>query len=427
MKIDKKKFINRVKKSPIAKLTLGSLIAQVISIIISPITTRIYTAEQLGVYTLLITVVTLFGPILSGKIEMSIVTEKEEKNIYPIIVLSIFICIGISIVTTILYTVYIIITNQFSSEYILYLIIILFYLLITGFSNILISYNNRNRDYEIISSVYVIRTIMQNLGLVIFGFMHFSIVGMLLSQIIGSLFGLRRQAEKLIPNINKIKQVKKEEIIKVAKENYKLIVFTSPATLCNSASYSLLNFFINGLYGSTIFGYYSISYRILGVPLSLVSSNVSKVFFERASKEINEVGNFRNSLKRITFLLLLVAIPMVLALGTLAPILCKIVFGNEWKVSGEYVQILVFMFGVRLVVSALTPALVIAKKQSVEIRMQIAFLVVSIFTYIICKNFNLDIYIFLTIISILYSIVYILIYLFIYRISKGKEVIKNEN
>ena len=426
MNIDKN-FINRVKKSSIAKLTLGSLIAQVISIIVSPITTRIYTPEQLGVYTLLITVVTLFGPILSGKIEMAIVTEKEERNIYPIIALSIFICIGVSIVTTILYMIYIIITNQFSSEYIWYMLIIFFYLLITGFSNILISYNNRNRDYEIISSVYVIRTIIQNLGLVIFGFMNFSITGMLLSQVLGSFFGIRKQAEKLIPNLNKIKQVRKEELIRVAKENYKLIIFTSPATLCNSASYSLLNFFINGLYGSTIFGYYSISYRVLGLPLSLVSSNVSKVFFERASNELNEVGNFRNTLKRITFLLILVAIPMVLVLGTLAPILCRIVFGNEWEVSGKYIQILVFMFGIRLVVGALTPALIIAKKQSVEIKMQIAFLVVSVFTYIICKNLNLNMYIFLMIVSIMYSIIYIVIYIYIYIISKGKEVMKNES
>ena len=79
--------INSIKKSPITKLTLGSIIAQVIAILISPITTRIYSAEQLGIYTLLLTVVTLFGPILSGKIEMAIVTEKKEEKIYPIIVL----------------------------------------------------------------------------------------------------------------------------------------------------------------------------------------------------------------------------------------------------------------------------------------------------------------------------------------------------
>ncbi|MCI8547855.1 MAG: oligosaccharide flippase family protein [Bacilli bacterium] len=420
----KKRRINfsTIKKSPITKLTFGSLIAQAIAILISPITTRIYTPEQLGVYTLLLTVVTLFGPVLSAKIEMAIVTEKEEEKIYPIIVLSAIMCIILSIITIILYTIYIIITNQFNKEYILYLIIIFVYLVITGFSNILISYNNRNKDYEIISTVYVIRTIIQNLGLVVFGIMKFSIIGMLISQVVGSLFGLRKQSEKLIPNWNKLKSVKKEDLKKVLKNNYKLILYTTPATLCNSGSYSLINFFITALYGATIFGYYSISFRILGIPLSLVSTNVSKVFFERASNEINQTGKFNNTFKKISLLLLMIAIPMIVLLVLLAPFICKIVFGEEWIIAGQYIQILVFMFGIRLVVSAISPALVIAKKQDVEMKMQITFLVASIMSYLISKHFHLNIYLFLGMISVLYSIIYLVIYIYIYILSKGKEV-----
>lgn len=420
-------IIEHSKKSPIAKLTLGSLIAQLVSILISPITTRIYTPEQLGIYTLLLTVVTLFGPILSGRLEMAIVTEKEEKKIYPIIVLSSIMCLILSFIVTILYAIYIIISGKFTNEYIIYLIIIFIYLIITGISNILISYNNRNKDYEIMSTVYVIRTIIQNLGLVIFGFMHFSIIGMLLSQVIGSLFGIKKQSEKLIPNINKLKQVTKQELKNVIYENYRLIIYSTPASICNSSSYSLLNFFITALYGEALFGYYSISYRILGIPLTLIGTNVSKVFFERASSEMNSTGSFRNTLKKITILLLVMAIFMVLILGTISPYICEFVFGEGWKVAGQYIQILVIMFGIRLVVSAISPALIIMKKQSMEMKMQIAFLVSAFITYLVAKYFNLNIYLFLGMISILYSIIYLTIYIYIYKLSNGKEVIKNEN
>lgn len=58
-----------------------------------------------------------------------------------------------------------------------------------------------------------------------------------------------------------------------------------PAHFLNSASYSMLNFYITELFGLGILGYYSITYRILGIPLTLVSLNVSKVFFQRASEE----------------------------------------------------------------------------------------------------------------------------------------------
>lgn len=416
--------INSIKKSPITKLTLGSIIAQVIAILISPITTRIYSAEQLGIYTLLLTVVTLFGPILSGKIEMAIVTEKKEEKIYPIIVLSGIICVIMSIVTIIIYTIYIFMTNQFTDNYIRYLIIIFIYLIITGISNILISYNNRNKDYEIMSNVYVIRTAIQNLGLVLFGIMKFSIIGMLLSQVLGSLFGLKKQSEKLIPNFKKIKEVKKEDLIIALKDNYKLPLYTAPATLCNSGSYSLINFFITALYGNTIFGYYSISFRLLGIPLHLISTNVSKVFFERASTEMNNTGKFINTFKKLSLLLFAVDIPMILILLVLAPLMCQIVFGDEWIEAGKYIQILVFMFGIRLIVSAVSPALIIAKKQFAEIKMQITFLISSIVSYVICKYLSLSIYTFLSMISIFYFITYLIIYIYIYKLSKGKKNIK---
>lgn len=417
---------NKIRKSPITKLAFGSLIAQIISIVVSPITTRIYTAEQLGIYTLLLTVVTLFGPILSAKMDMAIVTEKNDRNMYAAIVLSTIINIILSVITTIIYTIYIIITNQFSDEFIWYIFIIFICLILTGFSNILSSYNNRNKDYDIISKVYVIRTLIQNFGLVIFGIMKFSITGMLLSQAIGSFVGLGKQSEKLWPNLNQIKQITKEDIKAVLRNNYKLITYTTPATLCNSASYSLINFFITALYGSTVFGYYSISYRILGLPLHIISTNVAKVFFERANTEINTKGSFSEIFKRTSLLIAGIAIPMVLILIFFAPILCQIVYGKDWISAGRFVQILVFMFGIRMIVSTISPGLIIAKKQAAEMKMQIALLMASIFTYAVCKFFKLNIYIFLIIITILYSIIYLIIYVFIYKISR-KEVIKNEN
>lgn len=60
-------------------------------------------------------------------------------------------------------------------------------------------------------------------------------------------------------------------------------------------------------------------------------------------------------------------------------------------------------------------------------KMQIAYLIMSVLTYIICKNLSLNVYVFLIIISITYSLIYVVIYIYIYKKSNGKEVVKNEN
>lgn len=68
------------------RLTVGSLIAQLITALVSPISTRLYTPEQLAVYTLILTVSSMFGPVLCGKYDMAIVSAKDEKEVTNLIV-----------------------------------------------------------------------------------------------------------------------------------------------------------------------------------------------------------------------------------------------------------------------------------------------------------------------------------------------------
>ena len=140
-----------------------------------------------------------------------------------------------------------------------------------------------------------------------------------------------------------------------------------------SGSYTILNFFIYELFGSIIFGFYSISFRMLGMPLTIISQNVSKIFFKDASDEWNKGKKFNRALLKSSFTLLLLAIPMVLILFFFSPYLFEIVFGKGWGISGEYVKILVPMYGVRMVVSALTPSFLICKKQNMEFFFRIVF------------------------------------------------------
>lgn len=415
-----------IKKMPILKLITGSLIAQLISIAVSPLTTRIYSAEELGIYSLLISLITIMGPVVCLKLDMSIITAKDEKKMYANMLLATFTAIIVSIISTVVYTIYLEVSNNLGESTYIYVIFLFLILLLNGFINILISYNNRNREYDIISKVYVIRTFIQNMGLILFGILNFSVIGMLISQLLGNLIGVRKQAEKLIPNIKSLKEINKKDMVDAFKENYKLTIFTTPSTFLNSLSYSILNFFITELYGLETLGYYSISYRMLGIPISIITTNASKVFFERANTELQEKGNFKNILRQNTIALGSISIIMVICLFFLSPWAFQVFFGKNWRISGVYVQILSFMFGIRLLTASLTPAFIITKKQNLEISKQVLFLIVAILAYIVCKYFELKIYIFLIMISVLYSVIYIIMYMEIYKLAKNGGD-KNEN
>lgn len=407
---------------PIIQLASGSLIAQIITIVVSPISTRLYSTEELGTYTLLLTSVAIFGPILSLRYDTSIVTSRNKEEEFNLVFGSLIIGFVFSVLVTIGYSIYLN-KNGILSEIGNSLAILLFFLLIINcFINILSAYNNKNKEYKTLSQVYVSRTFFQNFFLVIFGIFKLGSLGLLLSQIIGSLVGLKKQLSTIIKEKELFKLVTLKGIKKILKTERKQFLFSTPATLLNTSSYSILNFFITGLFGIQVFGYYSMAYRILGLPLTLISTNMSKVFFQQAADEYKESGSYNTILKKYSVITALVAIPMVIGLMLFSPIIFEIFFGEGWGVSGEYIRILAPMFGIRLVVSTVSMSLIISQKQQVEFILQSSFIFVSISAYMLCKIFNYDEFSFFTIISILYSLIYIVFYLVIYKISKQKRV-----
>lgn len=408
-----KKFRN----SDFYKITFGSLLAQIIVIAASPLTTRLYSPEQLGNYTLIISIISLVLPVVSLKFDTLIITDRKQKEMA--VYISLILMFVVSAVTFIFGLFYL-----KGSQSVIWSLILLAILILSGINNVGISLANSESEYQIIGNFNFIKSLIQNLFLLFFGLVKFDVIGMLFSQLLGSFSGTIRmfRESNFHFSINSIPRTK--EIIKFIRKNINLIRYSAPAYFVNSLSYNILNFFISGLFGAEVFGFYSLAFRILGMPLTVISQNFSKVFFKDASDEWEAQGSFRKSLLKHSIILFSIAVVFLLGAVILGPLIFKIVFGSAWETTGEYVQILAPMFAVRLVVSSLTPAFLIANKQNNELFFQSILLITAVIGYGLTKILHLRIVMFLIIISILYSAVYIMFYFKIYKISKGR--LKND-
>lgn len=414
---------NSLKKSfskSIIILASGSIIAQVITVIVSPFLTRLFSPDEIGTYTYILSIATTFMAVMNGRYDMAIVTEEKEEHVYPLIKAALLIGVFISIIITFGYFIYITYISKKYTQY-GYTVVIMFLLLLSyAINNVLISYNNRNKEYKTMTTVYVIKTTIQNVGAVVMGLLKSGLVGLLLPYVIGQYMGMKKQATSMAPNFGKIKSVKGNEVKEVIKRHYKQPLFSAPAIFVNSFSYSSITLFIESLFGMAIVGYYSISVRLLGLPLSLVSGNISKVFFEEASREFNETKQFYKSFKKTVKFLIALAIPMVVGMMLFAPAVCRIVFGSEWQVAGEYVVILAPMFGFRFIVSAISPGMIIAQKQNIEFILQMFFVIISVFCFAIVKFMNLSIEFYLVSISALFTVGYIVYFIAVLKYSKKR-------
>ncbi len=398
----------------IMTLASGSVLAQVITILASPLTTRIYSPSELGVFTFITTAVNMFGVVINGRIEMAIVTDNDENNVYPLIVISFIIDLILSVLVSLGYLIYFI---CFKKEYLWTVLFIFSLLFVTGLINILNSYNNRYREYKLMTSVFVTRTVTQNVLTILLGLIKNNVFNLLLSQILGLINGLRKQSKVLLANRDKLKiHINFRNII---KKQRKYLIYSIPASFMNGFSYSSINLFIQNLFGMEMLGFYSISYRVLGIPLNIISNNVSRVFIQDATVELNKYGNYKNSFKKNFLFLIIMSLLLIIGLTFIIPDLCTLFFGESWAQVGDFIRILAPMFGIRLMVSALASGLIVSNKQNLEMLLQSLLFIASLICFFVVSVFKLHILVYLKSINILFSIIYLLFLFIIYKDSLG--------
>lgn len=416
LKVDKLKQSNYVKS--IFTLSAGTLLAQAVGVLIAPIITRLYTAEQLGIYTLVLTIVSIFSPIINGRYDMSIVTANNEKEANAVTVVAITLGIFLTLVVCIGVLVCVLYKPSmfYNMRHVIWWVFPI--LAVSGLTNVFTSYNNRHRQYKLISSVSVIRAIAQAVGQIVVGILKLGVGGLLLTQFISSCLGVRKQARYAMNNFKQLLSIKRSDKLYILKKYKNQLVYSTPALLLNSLSYSILNYIINELYGVKEVGYYSLSFRMLGLPIALISANVARAFFEKATSERREKGNFYNSYKQTLKILSIVSLPIFTFLIIFSEKLFEIIFGTGWGRAGLFVAILSPMFAIRFIVTALSLSLVIGDKQKYEASIQSVFLVISLTTYIISKKYNMSIEYFLFILSGLFFANYLFMLLITLKVSK---------
>ncbi len=399
-------------------LSSGSLVAQLVTIISFPFITRLYSPEEIGLYTFIITFVQIFMAIINGRYDISIITESEERRVFKLIKLALVLSFFLSLIISFSYLSYVLLFEDKGIHGLGLSMAILLLLISFGLTNVLNAYNNRAKEYKLMTIVNLIRVTTQNVGPIFLAFLKIGMLGLLLPYIIGQYLALSRQAKSLKTHLKTIKAIPFKDLKEVMKLHSKQPLFSVPAIFANSFSYASLTFFITSLYGMGIVGYYAISVRLLGMPLSLISGNVSKIFIQEASTEYKNTGQFYTSFKKVLQLQFFIAVPMVILLMVFSPSVFRVVFGEGWERAGEYVTILAPMFGARFIVTAVSPGLVVANKQGYELFLQAGFILAAFVSFIITKQLDLSIERFLVLISTSFTTIYILYFIVVYRFSK---------
>ena len=136
-----------------------------------------------------------------------------------------------------------------------------------------------------------------------------------------------------------------------------------PTNLTLQFRNQLPNLLIGGLFGNTMLGYFSVSQKLLNIPVTFIGQALGKVFYQRCSemqREGQKLGEF--IYRNLSRAMMLAFVPMALlaAYGDAAVV---IFFGREYAVSGIIVRIIVFRAFFTFVSSATQGMDIVLKKQ----------------------------------------------------------------
>ncbi|MGV3763835.1 lipopolysaccharide biosynthesis protein [Parapedobacter sp.] len=375
-----------------ATLFSGSVLAQVIPLLVSIVLVRIYDPEDFGVLAIFNAMVLIFTSAINLRYEFAIPLPKEDVDAVSIAFLSMIVAFLLSI--------FLLIVFFFLKQPLLELIggqqlgnwvyLVPFAAFLGGLYNALNYFSLRFKQYKTIAGSNVIRS-TSNASLQLgFGFLGFNHAGLILGTFLATVFGNYKMVKHFFLFRNHFKEVNRFSMIKNAKRYKKFPLISVWGIFINNLSININNFFISNLYGVRQLGYYSYGYRYLNMPLSLISSNMGQLFYQICADCYKEnkpaTKEFISTFKK----LLVICVPVFAVLYFVIEDLFAIVFGEEWRVAGTYSKILLPLFLIRTVFGPLSMINPAFERQGIAIMLQIFLFGGNIAAFLVTYLYRLE-------------------------------------
>jgi O-antigen/teichoic acid export membrane protein len=361
----------------------GTAVAQVITMLLSPLITRYYGPEAYGLMGTFTAIVTIFTPIAALTYPIAIVLPKSDNEARGIAKLSFYNTLGITILSALIILIFHNqITEIFNIETVQsFLILIPVAIFLGGLYQIIEQWLIRTKQFRISARAAVLQAIFVQGGKAGIGaFSPFAGILIFLSAInegvkaLIMLLASRKSENKLI-NRN---QKQKVSIIKLAKDYKDFPIFRAPETFLNAVSTSLPTLMLTSFFGPAVAGFYNIGKTVLNIPSQLIGKSVGDVFYPRASEAANNRERLTPLIRKATLFMGAVGILPFGVVILFGPWLFSFVFGSDWEMAGEYARWIALWSFFGFMNRPSVRSLPVLKAQDFQLKYTILMLVVRI-------------------------------------------------
>lgn len=347
----------------------GTVLAQGLSFLVTPVLSRLYLPEEFGVFAVFTSLLSILVVLASLRYEWAIPLPKEEESAANLLALSLLITGAITLAVGIPVWLW---ANEIASwlntpglSAVLWLLPFSFFG--AGVYQSLYYWALRRRAYPRIMATKWKQSVGMSAVQLVSGLMHAGPLGLALGDMVGRASGTGSLLlTSWRQDAGALRGITWANMRAAASRYRKFPLYSSWSALLNTISLQIPVLFLGYAYHAEIVGHFSFALQLASVPLMIVSNAVSQVYMAEMSKLMLEAPGQIESFFWKTLRPLLLVIPVVALAALVAPWLFAVGFGEEWRDGGQYLQISAPMLALSFLANGIGFTIIVLERQDLH-------------------------------------------------------------
>lgn len=338
-------------------LTGGTVLGQALSLLFSPVLTRLYGPADWGVYGVLLSIFGIALVVVCLRYEVAIPAASEPREAAALV----FLCLRLAFVLAGLATVVVVLLRAWFPHWIPGLPswapwLLWPLLLLNAAWSVLRYWLLRDHRYGVVSRTWVTQMGARIVTQLAAGVARAGWTGLYAGEIVARTTAVALFLRQAGPAL----RVHRAEAgigasLPVARRHRAFALFSLPSSIVDVLAAQLPLPILAGIYGAEAAGSFALVQRVVALPMALVGANVADAFHARLASAVRERRSAATRLFWRTAAVLAATgfLPMA-ALLMFAEPLFTVVFGARWQVAGSMAGLLVPWMFSQLVTSPLS-------------------------------------------------------------------------
>jgi O-antigen/teichoic acid export membrane protein len=333
----------------------GTVAAQAIVLIAQLFLRRMYSTADFGLFSLFVSITGIPVIVATMRYELAVVLPEKDEDAANLIAGGMFINLLFSILLFLiilpaqsLILQFLNVGNEFLVPLYLAPAAVFFY----GTYQLLNYWFIRRKRFMTTSYIKVQRRSTEAFSQSVLSYVG-TTGGLILGELIGRALFACTSIYYLFKNGFSLSQVSFRRIRELLIQYKDFPLHSALPSLLNSAGLLFPAIVVNRLFDEDITGRFDLCLQVLAVPVSFISVSISNVLLEKIAAASRNGQKIVPLILKLSAVLAVITIPGFILGITVAPDVFAFVFGETYRVSGEYTQILMIGYAARFIVSPL--------------------------------------------------------------------------